>query len=255
MTINKIILALGACTLMSLSTPALADNHGEEDDNSILSMMHVKIKTGHESAFGTAHAAYSECLKENGADSWNAWRNVGGEGLQYIFTSTMEGWAEMGEPDEAGDACWPDHGQSIMDTIASYNQRFARRVASVSGDAEDYTVVRLHHFRVDDGSEFRSAVREITGILKENDYEHLGTWYDMIANDSSEADYFRVTHYADFADMDADRKSAYSVVEEAVGEERADELWDQFSDALRDDWEYATDMWRLVESMSYTAED
>ena len=254
MKITKLMLAMGACAMMGMGSTALADNHSD-DDNAFLSMMHVKIKMGHGNDFATAHAAYRDCLIENGADGWSAWRNVGGEGLQYIFVSEMDGWAEMDSPDEAGEACWPEHGPAIMDNIASYHQRFARRMDDWSGNAEGYSVVRLHHFRVDDGSEFRGAVSDITGILKEAEFPHLGTWYDMIANDTGEADYFVVSHYENFAAMDEDRPSPYSAVKDAEGEERADELWQQFGDSLRDDWEYATDIWRRVESMSHSAED
>lgn len=251
--ITKTILALGASALLVSSMAAIAQ---EEDESYILEMTEVGIKLGHEAKFRDAVKPFNACIVENDADAdWSAWRNVGGDGTTYWFVSTMTGWAEMDSPDQAGMKCWPEHVDNIMPHVSSISTSFARPMPDWSGDAEGYNVVRLHQFRVDDGSAFREAVGAITSILKEAEHEHLGSWYDMIGNSSNEPDYFVVSHYDNFAAMDEDRAGPYSVVREHAGEERADELWEQFGDALHDDWEYFHVMLRRDTELSHSSSD
>jgi hypothetical protein len=91
--------------------------------------------------------------------------------------------------------------------------------------------------------------------MKEAKYEHMGSWYDVIGSSSNEPDYFVVTHYDNFAAMDEDRTGPYNVVKEQAGEERADELWDQFGDSLKDDWEYFTVLLRRDTELSHSNDD
>lgn len=249
---NKLLLALGATAILSAGAVLAQD----EDESYILEMTEVGIKLGHTAKFRDAVKPYNACIAENDSDAeWSAWRNVGGEGTTYHFVSNMANWAEMDEPNEAGETCWPEHMDSIMAHVDSISTSFARPMAAWSGDAEGYDVVRLHQFRVDDGSAFREAVGAITSILKEAEHEHLGSWYDMIGNSSNEPDYFVVSHYDNFAAMDEDRATPYSVVSEHAGEARADELWEQFGDALRDDWEYFHLMLRRDSELSHSSDD
>ncbi len=129
----------------------------------------------------------------------------------------MANWAEMDAPNEAGQACWASHGENMAAHVKSASTRFARPMPEWSRDAEGYTVVRLHQFRVDDGEQFRGAVGAITAIMKEAEYEHLGGWYQVIGADSTEPDYFVVAHYDNFAALDEDRAGPYAVVGEAAG--------------------------------------
>jgi len=251
--ITKTILALGASALLVSSITAIAQ---EEEESYILEMTEVGIKLGHASKFREAVKPYNACIAENDSDAdWSAWRNVGGDGTTYHFVSTMANWAEMDTPDEAGATCWSEHMENIMPHVNSISTSYARPMPEWSGDAENYSVVRLHQWRVEDGSAFREAAGAITSIMKEAEYEHMGTWYDMIGNSSNEPDYFVVTHFEDFAAMDEDRAGAYEVVSEQAGEERADELWEQFGDTLKDDWAYFTLLLRRDTELSHSNED
>lgn len=253
MKIRKIMTALGASAVLVSSMTAIAQ---EEDESHILEMTEVGIKLGHTAKFREAVKPYNACIAENDADAdWSAWRNVGGDGTTYWFVSTMANWAEMDASDEALETCWSEHMDNIMAHVDSVSTSFARPMSDWSGDAEGYSVVRLHQFRVDDGDAFREAVGEITSIMKEAKYEHLGSWYDMIGNSSNEPDYFVVSHYDNFAAMDEDRAGPYATVSEAAGEERADELWEQFGDALKDDWEYFTVMLRRDTELSHSDDE
>jgi len=252
MKINRLLLMLGATAMLGSGSILAQD----EDESYILEMTEVGIKMGHTAKFREAVKPYNACIAENDAEAdWSAWTNVGGEGTTYHFVSTMANWAEMDSPNEAGETCWPEHMDKIMAHVDSVSTSFARPMADWSGDAEGYNVVRLHQFRVKNGSDFREAVGEITSIMKEAEYEHLGDWYNMIGNSSNEPDYFVVTHFDNFAAMDEDRAGAYTVVKEQAGEERADELWDDFSDALKDDWEYFTLLLRRDPELSHSSEE
>lgn len=253
MKITKTILALGASALLASSINAIAQ---DEDESYILEMTEVGIKLGHTAKFREAVKPYNACIAENDSEAeWSAWRNVGGDGTTYHFVSTMANWAEMDEPNQAGETCWPQHMENIMAHVDSISTSFARPMAAWSGGADDSDVVRLHQFRVDDGSAFREAVGAITSIMKEAEHEHMGIWYDMIGNSSNEPDYFVVSQFDNFAAMDEDRAGPYNVVKEHAGEERADELWGQFDDALRDDWEYFTMLLRRDAELSHSSDD
>lgn len=253
MRISKLFLALGASALLTAGTNALAQ---DDEDGHILEITKVGVKIGHEMKFRDAVKAYHGCLIENEYEgSWSTWSNVGGEGREYHFVSTMANWAEMDSPSEASKTCWSEHHDSLTAHVNSVSTRFARAEPDWSGEAEGYSVVRLHHFRVDDGDEFRDAVGAITGILKGAEHEHLGSWYRMIGNDANEPNYFVVAHYKNFAALDEDRTGPYDALVEAEGEERADELWEQFGDSLHDDGEYFTDLLRREDELSHSNED
>lgn len=249
----KVILTLAVCALLAGGSNALAQ---EEDGAYILEVTTVGVKIGHEMKFREAVKAYHQCLKDREYEgSWTAWRNVGGEGIEYHFVSTMDNWAELDSPDEIGRTCWRENHEALTSHVNSVARSFARPLSDWSGDAEGFTVVRLHHFRVDDNSDFRDTVGAITDIMKEAGYAHMGSWYENIGNDSNEPDYFVVEHFDDFAAMDEDRAGPYDAVVEAAGQERADELWEQFGNSLRDDWEYATDLLRREDDLSHSNED
>lgn len=254
MKISKLLFALGAGTLLAAATNAFAQD--DDEDGHILEITKVDVEIGHEMKFREAVKAYHECLAEHEYEgTWSTWSNVGGDGRSFHFVSTMDNWAEMDSSSEAGKTCWSEHHDRLTSHVKSVSTRFARAEPGWSGNAEGYSVVRLHQFRVDDNSEFRDAVGAITGILKEAEHEHLGNWYRMIGNDANEPNYFVVAHYENFAALDEDRTGPYDAVVEAAGEERADELWKQFGDSLHDDNEYFTDLLRREKELSLSDEE
>jgi len=249
---TKLALAIGICALLGTATTAHAQ---ETNDSYMLEITKVGVKIGHDMKFRESVKGYHECLMANDySGSWSAWSNVGGEGRSYHFVSRMANWAELDSTDEASKTCWAEHHDSITGHVESIETRYARSMPDWSGSAEGFKVVRLHQFRVDDTGDFRSAVAAITGVLKDSDYAHLGSWYQMLGSDSTEFDYFVVAHYENFAAMDEDR-GVYDAVVKAVGQERADEMWEAFGDALRDDWEYFTELLRHEEDLSHSEED
>ena len=232
--------------------PVAADHH-EGDSDPMLSIMELTIKHGHGMKFREAMTAYMECYSENGGENaWSAWSPIEGAPNVMWFVSSMEMWAEMDADDPGDEACWSEHATELTSHIADADRRMYRRMGDWSGEAEGYNVVKLHNFRVEDGDAFREIVGEMTGMMKDADYEHMGTWYGSVIQQRWDADYFVVEHFEDFAAMDADRKGVNGIMVDALGEEGAEEMWDRFGDTLADMEPYWNNILRRVDSLSYS---
>ena len=226
----------------------------QDDESHMIEITEIDIKAGHWRKFSAGMESYISCYEEQeGEGSWSAWWDM--EHSTIHLVSQMDGWADMDERDEASMKCWSVIEEEIAPHITKVETSFARPLPDWSGDAEGYDVVRLHRFRVDDESAFRETVGTVTDILEEAEYEHLGSWYDVIGNDAGEPDYFVVEHFDDFAEMDEDRAGAYRAVLDAEGEERADDLWEQFGDSLHDDWEYSTLLLSRSSELAYSPDE
>ncbi len=248
---------LTAAIVLAWALPGAADNH--EDGGSLkLAIHHVHVKMGHGAKFRAGMEAYSACLAEGGyEDAYSVWQAFDGDRTAFHIVSSFEKWAEFDKDDPISDACWEkdEIRNGIFDHMASWETSYAERMADWSGEAEGYDVVRLHNFRVDDGSEFRALVGEITGYMKEAKYEHMGTWYDVRSGGYWNADYFVVEHFANWAAMDEERKGANGVLKDAVGEEKAEEFWDKFGDTLEDNKGYWSNTLVRRDSMGYSPDD
>ncbi len=239
----------------AFSMPVVADNH-EEDGDYMLNIMKLEIKHGHGMKFRQAMKEYMECYEENdGEGSWTTWANVDGAPNEMHIVSRMDMWAEMDDEDPARAECWPKHFEALTSNVASANGRYWRRMPDWSGDAENFSVVTLHNFRVEDGDAFREVVTEVTGHMKAAEAEHMGTWYRSIGSQRWGADYFVVSHYENFAARDADRQGANDYLVAAVGEEAAEAIWDKFQESMAEMEPYWTQTLTRVDSMSYSAED
>ncbi len=252
MKIKISLLALSVCALLATSSATLA----QDDDSYMLRMTRLDVKIGHMTKFREALAAYNTCYTENGGEgSWSTWTNVTGQGDYYYMVSRMANYAEMGEMDEAARTCWPTAEAEVAPHLIQVETRFAKYLAPWSGEQGDSDIVELHQFRVDNGSDFRAAVGEMTTILRESDYEHMGVWYENLHNSSNQPDYFVVERFADFAAMDDDRAGAYGAIVAAAGEEKADEIWAAFRDAMTDDWGYRNEVLSRVRSLDVNTGD
>lgn len=253
MTRKIAVAVVTGSALLSLAGGLVA----QETPVRMLEVTEIEVKLGHEMKFREGVKAYMQCYEEkDGAGNWSAWRNVGGSGTSYHIVSSHSSWAELGQTDAVRNACWSIIDEQVTPHVNSVSTSFARHMPDWSGTpGNDNTIVRLHQFRVEDGEKFREAVGAITTIMKEAEYPHMGSWYDMIGNSSDEPDYFVVAYYKDFAAMDEDRDGSYEAVKAAAGEERADALWDDFGDALTDDWEYFTMLLHREDELSRMAED
>ncbi len=172
-----------------------------------------------------------------------------------MIVSRMDMWSEMDTKDPGDEACWPKHGAELTSHVSSADRRFWKKMPEWSGDAEGYSVVRVHNFRVEDGKAFRKIVDEVTGMMKKAEYKHMGTWYDAVGKERWGADYFVVEHFDDFAALDEDRKGANGIMIDALGEDGAAAMWERFDDALADMEPYWTLTLRRIDSLSHSNED
>lgn len=254
---KKITTLTAAAIALACTLPVAADNH-ETDGSYKIAVHHVHVKMGHGAEFRAGMEAYSACLAEGGyEDSYSVWQAVDGDRTAYHIVASFDMWAEFDEEDEISDACWDkkEIRDGVFDHMQSWKTNYAERLPDWSGDAEGYKVVKLHNFRVDDGSEFRALVGEMAGYMKKANYEHQGSWYDVIGGSHWDADYFVVEHFDNFAAMDEKRKGANGVLRDAVGEEKAKEWWDKFGETLEDDKGYWSNMLARRDSMGYSPED
>lgn len=243
---------LVAAVAVACSVTAVADDH----DDYMISMTEIDVTMGHGMEFRDGMKAYNECYEnEGGENSWSVWWPVSGRLNSMLMVSRMDMWAEMDEEDPASEACWSIVREQIWPHMDSVERSFAKKMPDWSGDAEDYSVVRLHNFRVDDGAAFSEVVGEIVGYMKDAEYEHMGTWYDMQDSTRWEADYFVVDHFGSFAGMDEDRDGANGVMVEAIGADAAAETWDRFNATLADMEPYWTRTLRRDDEVSYSPGD
>jgi hypothetical protein len=227
--------ALIAAALSAALVPAALPAQEEESGNGMIQMTRVYLEPASWMKFGSAMEEYVACYAENGGeDSWSAWRDMEQDVVWIV--SSMDGWADMDEGrSEANRACYPIIEDKIGSLVRKVKTEYARYLPEWSGEAEDYQVVRLHQFTVDEDDDFREIVGEMTSTVKEADYEHVGAWYDILGNDADEIDYFVVSRYANFAAMDEDRPGYYGVMTEAMGEEETDAMWERFYETLAED--------------------
>lgn len=254
---KKITITLATAISLAFTLPLAADHH-EKEGSYKLAIHHVHVKMGHGAGFQAGLEAYSACLAEGDyEDSYSVWQAVDGDRTAYHIVSSFDMWAEFDEDDEISDACWAneDIRNGVFDHMASWKTSYAKRLPDWSGDADGYDVVKLHNFRVDDNSEFRALVGEITGYMKKSNYEHMGTWYDVLGGGAWDADYFVVEHFENFGAMDEKRKGANGVLVDAVGEEKAEEFWEKFGDALEDEKGYWSNLLARKDSMGYSPKD
>src|SRR6056297_3281579 len=142
---------LAAALAMTCSMPVLADDH-ESEDSYMINILVLELKHGHGWKFGESMMAYKNCYAENdGEDSWSVWSAVDGAPNTMYIVSRMAMWSEMDETDAANRTCWQEHGEGLTSHVASANGRYWRHMADWSGDAEGYSVVTLHNFRVAEG--------------------------------------------------------------------------------------------------------
>ena len=247
------LLILGVCAVVAFGSAAFAQ---PDDDSYMLQITRIEVNFGHISKFREGMLAYKSCYLENdGANHWSAWNNVDGRAGVFHIVSVRDNWAELDSPDPAGRECWPVIEEKIAPHVTSVSTSYARHMADWSGDLEGNGVVRLHWFRAaGNGRKFREAVGEITGILKQAEFPHLGNWFSIIGGSSDKPNYFVVEYFTNFAALDEGRTGPDRALIDAVGEERGNALWEQFGESLRDDREYVSELLTRVEELSWEPE-
>ncbi len=250
---SKKILAASVALALALPCAAIAQ---DDSDAYHLAIVHAKLDRIPE--FQAGMEAYSNCLAENDGDNaFSVWRSLNGDRTSFHIVNRFDNWAEMDEDSPSSEACWGNDEirDGVFDNMASWKTSYATKMPEWSGDAEDYTVVQLHNFRISEGDNFRAVVGEIMGYVKEAEYEHAPDWFNVMPGGYGQAHMFAVSHYANFAAMDEDRPGVMGILEEQVGEERAEQLWDAWRDAMEDEKGYWRETLVLQPSMGYSPDD
>lgn len=254
---NHRIRILSAAIALACSLPAVADHH-EEGEAYNLAIHHVRAKLDRIPEFRAGMEAYSACLAENdGEEGFSVWRSLNGDRTSFHIVDRFDRWAEMGESDPASDACWGNEAirAGVFDNLTSWNTSYATKMPEWSGDSEEYSIVHLHNFRVSEGPEFRAAVGEIMGHVKDAEYGHQPDWFNVMPGGYWQADFFAVSHFADFAAMDEERPGVRAVLNEQVGEERSEALWETWGDAMAEERGYWRQTLVLQPSLGYSPDD
>lgn len=230
----------------------------DDSDGYMLTMHAVNAKIGHIPEFIAGMEAYSDCLEENEAEGgYSVWRSFDGDRTRFEIVSRFDTWGEFDEDDEAGDACWGNEEirAGVFDHMSSWKTRYARKMVDWSGDSENYTVVHLHNFRVSDGSDFRALVGEMMGYMAEAEYPYQPDWFNVMATGYGAPDFFAVSHFEDFAAMDEERAGLMGVLRDAVGEERAEQMWEDWGDTMADEKGYWRETLVIQPDMGYMPGD
>lgn len=255
---NNQIKLLTAAIALACSLPVVADNHEGDDESYKLTIHHVHAKLDSIPAFQAGMEAYADCVEENGAEEgYSVWRAIDGDRTKFHIVNQFGAWAEMDEDNEASAACWGNEAirAGVFDNMASWQTRHAEKMPAWSGDSENYTVVRLHNFRVEEGDDFRALVGEMMGYMEEAEYEHQPDWFDVMSSGYWTADFFAVSHYENFAALDEDRAGVDGILREAVGEQRADQIWEDWGDTLAEEKGYWRETIELQPSMGYSPDE
>ncbi len=243
---NFILLFFAISTLMSNSAQAQDAERGF-----ILSLGESTIKPGHDAKFREGVQAWKACYLENGGEwTWSMWRRMQGEGTVYTLTSGMANWAEMDDNnDEAGKKCRSLVVDLIQPHIESSNYNLARSLPawSMKGDAEN-NVAWVTFWQVEDYPTFIATVKEVHDAMRTNEGDLRSYWYRSIGGGPDSFDYFAVTPYESFTAMDVERDGVWTVVENAVGKEKRDQLQEDFRGSVKESWSY---IYTLVKDLSH----
>lgn len=248
---KTVLPVLLACILSGIFSAPVAQAQDDED-SMLLSMTEFVIKPGHTTQFMEGVKAWKECyLEHEGEWTWNMWSRVQGEGNVYALTSFMENWAEMDDTsDEAGQACQNLAVNLINPNVEKATRNMANTIPSLSrapGGAMD--VLNVRYWRLNNHNLFRETVSEVESTLVDAEGEPRGWWYSGIGGDLNAPHYFVVTPYENFAAMDNERDDVWTVVENEHGEDKREELQNNYRESVDETWAF---IWRRMADLSHS---
>ncbi|RED44956.1 hypothetical protein [Seonamhaeicola aphaedonensis] len=214
----------------------------QENESYLLNLSEITVKNGHNAQFLEGVKAWKECyLENNGEDKWNMWKRIQGEGTVYTLTSMMANWAEMDEDgDDASKECRMTVVNLIMPHVESihYNIGWSMPDYSRSTPLEDMGLVWVYNVKVNNSTAFKEVVSEISKAVKAAEGDNRGTWYSVVGGGPEVSDYFIAVPFKNFAGLDVDTDSVWTVYEKANGKKKTDALRDKFRACIDSDWAY-----------------
>jgi hypothetical protein len=242
-----LIVVITTSTLINIDAKAQAD-----EGSIILSTMEFTVKPGHNRQFRNGIEAWKKCYLENeGEWRWNLWQRVQGTGNVYVLSSVMGSWAEMDDgPDPAARECRDIVRDLINPNIENGTRNLARLMADRSipfAQTEPNDVVWVTFWRVNNFLKFNETVRTVTSTIKDVEGEYRSFWYRSMGGDRGSAHFFAVIPYENFTALDNPRDGVWTVVENAHGEEKRDELQKSYRETVDESWAY---LFRRVPDLS-----
>ncbi|HER41287.1 MAG TPA: hypothetical protein ENO10_08720 [Salinimicrobium catena] len=206
----------------------------------ILTTTEITVKQGHNAQFIEGVKKWKECYLENrGEDQWSMWSRQQGLGNVYIMAGTLTSWAEMENEDLVDRECYIMLLNHILPHIEKVNSRVARTIPEFSRSIpEDTRYIWVTYYDVRREYPFKEIVREVTQAIKNKEGTPRGLWYDFELGAPDTPDFMVVEPYKEYADIDIKRDSPAKIYTDAVGEEKANELWDKWFDTLEQSWAY-----------------
>ncbi len=227
---NTLIAAVFSITMLT----------AQNNDKTLMNVTEITVKQGHDVQFVEGVKNWKECyLKNKGADQWNFWKRVQGEGNVYVMTGIMNTWAEMDKKDAAGEGCYMTLVNFIMPHVEKVNYSIAQSMPEFSrGPNEDMKLVWVTFYRVKNDLDFKEVIGAVTGSVKNKEGSYRAWWYSYMGGAVDAPDYMVSSPYKGYADLDISRDSPAKVYEDAVGKKKADEMRSKWRAAVSDSWSY-----------------
>lgn len=212
----------------------------QNDEGEILNSTEITVKQGHNAQFIEGVKKWKECyLENNGEDNWSFWHRQQGAGNFYIMSGAMPNWAEMDKEDKASEGCYVVLLNLVMPHIEKVNSRISRGMPEVSGNAvQDPKYIYVTYYQVSKEYLFEEVINAVTKTIKDKEGDSRGNWYKVELGGPEMADFFSAQPYMKYADMDIVRDSPAKIYTDAVGEEKASEMWEKWFDTLENSWSY-----------------
>lgn len=206
----------------------------------LLTASEITVKNGHNAQFMEGVKLWKECyLKDKGENTWGMWRRDQGEGNVYVMTGTMPNWAEMDKEDERGKDCYMTIVNFIWPHVEKVDQTIAKTMPDISRAwPEDAKYCRVTYYKVNKFYAFEEVISAVGNSIKEKEGTPRVVWHDFRLGGPESPDYMAVMPFTKYADLDISRDRPAKIYTDAVGQEKADEMWVKWFDTVDDSWSY-----------------
>jgi len=211
-----------------------------QTESKILSLTEITIKQGHRTQFLEAVKQWKECyIEKNGADKWGFWQQFQGSGNVYVLSGYNNTFAELDTDDPAGKACRDIVRDFIMPHVEKTNYTISKTIPEVSNSTnKEGTVIYVNFYRVKNGLAFFDLIKETAAIVKEIEGQPRAYWYSSVGGSPESADYFSVTTFKDFAEMDVKKEGVWKMIERVKGKKKSDQLLNSGVSLIENSWSY-----------------
>ncbi len=223
----------------------------ETERGLILSTQELTIKPGHNNQFREGVKAWKACyIEKEGKWTWDVWSRMNGEGNVYVLTSAMDSWAEMDDTgDESGMKCRTLLTDMIHPHIESFQIDYGRFMPEISKTYPNPDqVLRVMYWQVNNWSKFLELVKDVMDEVVKAEGTPRGFWYSFMGGSNDSPDVLLAYPFANFAAMDVERDSSFSIYENARGKEKGDEMQAAFREVTDASWSY---IFRHVADLSH----